>query len=875
MARRRTASDVTVRPSFTFGGGLSRVVSAAVHPGRWTEAQLIHNKAQDYAENRSIKTQWGRSVSPGSTANTWNSKHFFKSNPERNTSQNQVDEFEGYHMHHADGVAHDLPRQSSQHAQDPTGQQWNEGHQHVPGVDQASMESQMSQVPPNTNMLQTMQAHHEYYAALHGHSQLPGQGQHQHRMVHIPMMHAVDPTEIPMPGVFHGSMPMPVAGGHQGPMHSPMEFGFDPPHGPFHGPHHGPPHGPVYGLPHAQGPVYVYNPDAVPQQQGQAHRRQSQAGSGYGRRRTNSGKRLSPIRDYDGWRQQRTDPLHGPVFTRSPSKRHNGDNTLAPAPGVAAEKAAGPAGFAKRARLQTCKNVGRYGAAVKYVACDCSRCGPKRRTVYVSNFLPGLENGPDIQVTLANHFGRWGRVESIYVTGEPGQRGALVRFSEQAAAEAAIKFGHWKAVEGLSRGLSVMPPHYTSGYQPRPQAGRASEGVPMGVNGAPPTHAQPVAVPPRDPRPPVPAFHQQHQEIQHAHPGHRAYNPQRHQGTQARTFSPLDQHIIYRNACASHGVAPPPLMPQPRPHHGAGAAVPPGLGFDELPLAEYPHPARLPIYKTREPENDGFPSPDFFRGQPPAEDDLATDRSSTDEDICSDKSSAIRVCLPASPEQRPLAATVNGSAVESAEKVEAPGLAATTKLDSPEEAPQPVPESLQGTRPSSPPDEDADLGTVIRRPAKKQRKRLPSVWGSHASTLEVAEEEESEVSIPMQHPTTSGLTNPDKTHPHCRKENTDSFSAMSTASGHSGAIGRTESSLASSETVRDDGPSRVDGTLANDAKPSCPSKKAKKKNNSYGKKKRSDSHANPRESAGASSLLKVSDDGTRPHEPAPEATAPV
>jgi len=425
-------------------------------PGRTTPGSSKVQKMT--AKETPEKGHSVKSLSPSSTADTWNSKQFFKPGSGRKKSGRQHGGFEKRPAHQqtprptsmppaardssrlheparTNGVVHpgqgqqplhgpgsqDPHRQSSDHVPYPMRQPPNGVNpaqpafgqsQHVQHVQGAHQQGQANHLPPT--MIQAMRAQHQYHAALHMPSRGPSQG--HHHMTNQPMAPRMDPPPVQPAVVFQGQLPGAMDVG--GPLGAP------------HGVLHGAPPGSLMVHDHGniRAPVMVYNPDAPPQQSGsQLQRRPSQPGNPNGRRRANSSKRQSPPHDHDGWKRNRIDPLHGPVFTRPPAGRPVG--AVAKPHEAAPLMAYSPFSGQKRQIPPGCKNYDRSGPQTTYLACSCLRCESKRRTVFTANFLPSLVAGETLQTTLVDHFGRWGRVEGVWVTGTPDRLVALIKYA--------------------------------------------------------------------------------------------------------------------------------------------------------------------------------------------------------------------------------------------------------------------------------------------------------------------------------------------------------------------------------------------------------------------------------------------------------------
>lgn len=122
------------------------------------------------------------------------------------------------------------------------------------------------------------------------------------------------------------------------------------------------------------------------------------------------------------------DPIEGPV--------HNNNNiNNAPAHGLLAHSRLMSAGSQRQRAWEPCKNASKNGRAYgkqcmqrSFVECGCQRCTRASRSVWVSNFMPGLDKKRTTQL-LTKFFRQWGNVEYCDLkSSEKGYPYAIIQY---------------------------------------------------------------------------------------------------------------------------------------------------------------------------------------------------------------------------------------------------------------------------------------------------------------------------------------------------------------------------------------------------------------------------------------------------------------
>jgi len=264
------------------------------------------------------------------------------------------------------------------------------------------------------------------------------------------------------------------------------------------------------------------------------------------------------------------------------------------------------------------------------------------------------------------------------------------------------------------------------------------------------------------------------------------HEPLQYQDMQTRMISPPNQSNIHTTISSYVPGSLPPRPPMP--HHSAGREWP--SPFMLQPSAEFPHPAKLAIQKTRHQEPRGTEVPGLSQGKPAPSDDAPLQSSAaTDKEVSSDKASTVRLWQPKTPEKH--AATGAEGLTEPTEKIGSPSPVAAGTPCPHKEIPQPAMEKYQDEHPPSPP-EDVDPGTVIRRPAKKNRKRLPSTWAQQGASSEVTAEVEStpreeDAGMPVGDQTANGEAKAEKQRRKKKTNNKKRSDSQASTQEHAGA----------------------------------------------------------------------------------------
>ncbi len=63
---------------------------------------------------------------------------------------------------------------------------------------------------------------------------------------------------------------------------------------------------------------------------------------------------------------------------------------------------------------------------MEYLPCNCKRCVPRHRSIYVYGFSDRVTLDNHLARELSAHFGRWGQVETVQVS-HRGRPAAFVR----------------------------------------------------------------------------------------------------------------------------------------------------------------------------------------------------------------------------------------------------------------------------------------------------------------------------------------------------------------------------------------------------------------------------------------------------------------